>query len=201
MVKATGKSPTGESVPLSVMIGLPVYRNLEIETTLALIGTLDLLRREQISCSLGVCVGVSIPAMARNQVADNFLKSDAQYLFWIDSDIAWNPPDFLRILRLAEHNPIVHCGYPTKTVPSSVCSDGLGFCCVSRTVMTEMASKAPLVFADENSTVSRIFHGAGKWEGEDKNFYEDAKALGFKTMLVPDVSLGHIGAMVYRAVS
>ena len=43
--------------------------------------------------------GVSTPDINRNRVADKFLKSDAEWLFWIDAD---NPPPLGTIERLME---------------------------------------------------------------------------------------------------
>ena len=44
----------------------------------------------------------SLITRARNCIVDNFLKTDCDYLFFIDADISFNPYDFLSMVELAE---------------------------------------------------------------------------------------------------
>jgi len=62
----------------------------------------------------------SLITRARNYCVANFLKSDADYLLFIDSDIAWNAMDLVYMWHLLAENPEklkVFCGlYPKKTI-------------------------------------------------------------------------------------
>ena len=62
----------------------------------------------------------SLITRARNYCVANFLKSDSEYLLFIDSDIAWNAMDLVYMWHLLTENPEqykVLCGlYPKKTI-------------------------------------------------------------------------------------
>jgi hypothetical protein len=62
----------------------------------------------------------SLVQRARNYVTDEFLRSDATHLLFIDSDISFNPNDVLSLLALQITNKTkydVLCGpYPKKTI-------------------------------------------------------------------------------------
>ena len=56
---------------------------------------------------------------ARNNIVDNFLKSNADYLIFIDGDIQFNPYDVLCLADLASNNDdmnIITGAYPKKTI-------------------------------------------------------------------------------------
>lgn len=56
----------------------------------------------------------SLITRARNYLADEFLRSDATHMLFIDSDIAYNPIDVLALL--AFDKPIIGAPYPKKTI-------------------------------------------------------------------------------------
>lgn len=56
----------------------------------------------------------SLITRARNYLADEFLRSDATHLMFIDSDISFNPMDVLALL--AYDKPIAGGPYPKKTI-------------------------------------------------------------------------------------
>jgi len=61
----------------------------------------------------------SLITRARNYCVANFLKSDCDYLFFVDSDIAWGAMDVMYMWHLLTENPDikVFCGlYPKKTI-------------------------------------------------------------------------------------
>ena len=85
-------------------------------------------------------------------------NTDHEYLFFLDSDIGFNPED---VLKLLSHNePIVSGTYPMKTIPIRYCVDflepeerkgdllkvggnGMGFVMIHRSVFTDIAQKFP----------------------------------------------------------
>ncbi len=61
----------------------------------------------------------SLITRARNYLADEFLRSDMDYLLFIDSDIHFNAQDVLVLMHYAINNPDMEiiCGpYPKKTI-------------------------------------------------------------------------------------
>lgn len=56
----------------------------------------------------------SLITRARNYLADEFMRSDATHMLFIDSDIAYNPIDVLALL--AFDKPIIGGPYPKKTI-------------------------------------------------------------------------------------
>jgi hypothetical protein len=56
----------------------------------------------------------SLITRARNYLADEFMRSDATHLMFIDSDIAYNPIDVLALM--AFDKPIIGGPYPKKTI-------------------------------------------------------------------------------------
>lgn len=62
----------------------------------------------------------SLVQRARNYIVDEFLRSDATHLMFIDSDIGFNPRDVISLLALNHSDPkkydIVTGPYPKKTI-------------------------------------------------------------------------------------
>ena len=67
---------------------------------------------------LEVIVNESLITRARNNLVDKFLKSEYDYLFFIDSDIEFNNFDIIYMLCLAEqtNKDIITASYPLKTI-------------------------------------------------------------------------------------
>lgn len=63
----------------------------------------------KINFQLQLAVGISLLAMARCKLADDFLSSDADFLLMVDSDISFRPKDVLAALPHTE-NAII--GFP-----------------------------------------------------------------------------------------
>lgn len=61
----------------------------------------------------------SLVTRGRNSLVDEFLKTNSDYLFFIDADISFSPLDFLYMVQLAEEDKEkqIICGaYPHKTI-------------------------------------------------------------------------------------
>lgn len=210
-----------QSVPMndvSVMIGMPAGRDLPIQTVKSLIGTFAACSERGIPCQLGAVANSAVIQWARDEVVDIFLKSDATHLFWIDSDMAWEPGQFIRLLIWSQLYGVVCGAYPAKIEPptfylqtESATSNehglleikgiGLGFVVMKREIVEALAAKAPKILdqiADrEIAAVFRIDQVDGHRRGEDMAFFSDIRALGFKVYLDPTVDLGHIGMKHY----
>jgi hypothetical protein len=72
-----------------------------------------------IPLSLYFLFNESLITRARNYIADEFMRSDATHLMWIDADITFNPRDILALMVLTDRNPnydIIGAAYPKKCI-------------------------------------------------------------------------------------
>lgn len=205
---------------ISVMLAIPVNRDLPWQTAQSLIETVMTLKDKGIDFDVQFVVGSSIVEVARSKVADVFLQGNKTRLFMLDSDQAWKAKDFIRLLALSTKMPVVVAAYPAKRDPPTFLISppegdvmtnewgclpinglGLGFAVVQRDVMQALADKAPkLVFPDSAEPVAHIFRCDtvdGVFRGEDMAFFADVRALGHTVFLDPSVSVSHIGAKAY----
>ena len=207
-----------------VFIGMPAHRELSPFTNASLMDTATVLGARRISFEQHIVFGGSVVTFARTGVANRFLQSKATHLFWIDSDMVWTADDFLTILALSTKLECVGATYPSKEMPPkfmiNVLDDaveletndhgcfelsgfGLGFTCVQRKVMEQLAAKAPkLVFPGSPDPIPHMFREDsydGAVRGEDMAFFADVRALGYKVNLFPHINLGHVGPHVFRA--
>ncbi len=208
---------------LSVAIGFPTGATLPWPTALSLARTMHACALRGIDATIEPIVGSSIITAARSLVAHRFLQGNKTRLFWIDSDIEWEPEDFLRLLALSEHMDVVCSAYPLKRDDRNgfvvytkgaettemnkfgcvkIQGTGLGFCVMSREVVEKVAATKPVIFNQGSGTemadVFRIDTIDGKLRGEDMAFFDDVCALGYDVWLDPTIQLGHIGHKVYR---
>ena len=149
-------------------------------------------------------------AQARNAIVDRFLKSDAEYLLWIDSDTIWDAGDIQCLMDVMDHGGDIATGIqfatgahrlpiirklnlkygvmepfailPDSTTPFEIDGCGFGFILMRRKVLEQVA-KPCFDFKEGFS--------------EDLNFCISAKLAGFKIWAHPGVLLGHIGNKVW----
>ena len=163
-------------------------------------------------CGYKLFTAAKVHHIARNTIIENFLKSNMQYLLFIDSDMIWEPDSLARLYDLVQNKnvdiatgiyfgkgrpffPIIRkldlkagC-YNIYTEwgnePFEVDGAGLGFMLIPRYVLEAM--KQP--YTD--------------WTGgfsEDLNFCLKAKKdHGFKIWADPLVKLGHVGSKVFTS--
>lgn len=210
--------PTKE---ISVMVGVPTTRDFHPLTVKALLGTTAACRARSIPCEVSVVTGMGIIQWARDEVVDEFLKSKATRLFWIDSDMVWHPEQFTRLLALSGLYDVVLGAYPAKrdevtffvnydqTKPPQqdamgmvdIYGAGLGFCCMRREVVEKLAEKAEKVrdqiSGQEMAAIFRVDRNGRDRRGEDMAFFADIRAAGYKVLMDPTVDLGHIGTKLY----
>lgn len=211
---------------LSVMIGMPAGRDLPPLTVKSLMGTQALCQKRKIPFCFGMVAGSSVVQWARDEVADLFLQGDMNRLFWVDSDMVWEPQDFMRLLALSQFHDVVCATYTAKLdrptfyvnrdpaielVPNElglveVWGVGLGFTVMHRRVIEQLAANVPKVKDDisgrEMAEIFRIDHkdegGKRSRRGEDMAFFSDVRALGHKVWLDREINLGHVGVKTYR---
>lgn len=207
---------------LSVGLVMPVHRDLPWQVVKSLIETQVLFQCKGIPLRITMQVGSSIIEAARSKSVHEFLQTDANRLFWIDSDIAWEPDDFLRLVVLSTKMDAVCAAYPSKKDPPvfmlggldddgienewgclAIIGAGLGFTVVNRTIIEQLVEKSPrLKFPDVNDPVAHVFRcdtTGNEFRGEDMAFFSDIRELGHKVWMDPTITLSHIGSHAYRA--
>jgi hypothetical protein len=201
---------------VSVTIGMPVYGPIPPHTVASLVSTIDACARNGIRCEFVIEQGV-LP-ISRDAVLDDFLRDDTDKLFWIDSDMTWEPGDFLRLLALSTAQDVVCATYPRKIEGQTqfqidldlgpleegphgllpIRGAGLGFTVVSRKVCADLAASKPLVRDGLNGRemheVFRFDTIEGKRRTEDMAFFADIRELGYPVWLDPTINLGHVGS-------
>lgn len=144
---------------------------------------------------------------ARNKLAKQAIKMQADYTMWLDSDMIFKPDTMVRLL--AHDAPIVSGAYFRRSPPyhlvafdkcdtetrewtdlplpaETVKCGGVGFGCVLvRTdVLFEVAAKYKTWFEPMNGF------------GEDLSFCYRARQCGFDVLLDPTITCGHVGHIV-----
>lgn len=213
---------------LSVDIGFPCGPNIPWQTAMSLAKTVKVCTARRVEVGVACIAGSSVVTWARSKVLDTFLQGKASRLFWIDSDIVWEPQDFLRLLALSTKYDVVSATYAQKTDAQTIVirhedlqtfdisphglvkfkGAGLGFTIMTREVAECISASKPLVYdpASEKS-IADVFridtcdrgNPHPDFRGEDMAFFADIYALGFETWLDPTIKLGHVGAREYRA--
>ena len=145
---------------MGIMIALPCHGGIVNEkTTMSLFNLGKLLVRNNIPHGLLTQANSSLITHGRSKCANFFINNtDHEYLFFLDSDIGFNPED---VLRLLSHNEDIVSGtYPMKTIPIQYCVDvlqpeerkgdllkvggnGMGFVMIHRNVFADIAQKFP----------------------------------------------------------
>lgn len=212
-------------VQYSVGIGFPCGPTVPYQTAMSLAKTAHFLAMHGVPVDLHTVQGSSAVTIARDMVLEEYLKSKANYLFWIDSDIVWNPEDFIRILRLSKELGIACAAYPLKREPLTtvinfadespepnalgcieITGTGLGFTCIRRDIIEAfVATKSKMYHPGNDCMLWDAFRfdvvdagGRRHTRGEDGAFFADLRALGNRIWLDPSISLGHVGTKEYR---
>lgn len=158
--------------------------------------------------------GCSHPAMGRNQLAQDFLDSGCDRMFFLDADITWEigeiiklchaPWDFVggvyRYKKAIESYPVgwlppeEHRPAPHKDLIEVQTLPG-GFVSLSRNVFEQIKKSNPNDSYEHFGKVSHCyfdmpFDGTRLW-GEDARFCKKWRETGGRIYLKPDLTLGH----------
>lgn len=145
---------------MGIMIALPCHGGIVNEaTTMSLFNLGKLLVRNNVPHGLLTQANSSLITHGRSKCANFFINNtDNEYLFFLDSDIGFNPED---VLKLLSHNEDIVSGtYPMKTIPIRYCVDvlepeerkgnllkiggnGMGFVMIRRNVFIDIAQRFP----------------------------------------------------------
>lgn len=160
--------------------------------------------------------GDSLVTRARMVLEEHFIRSEADALMCIDSDLTFNPADILRMYR--SDCDVIGGVYPMKTIPISWPANfkgqlpdpvtGLidaydiptGFLLVRRHVIQKIRESHPELWCHIIPDVdgfalfdTRIDPETKHYLSEDFSFCRLAQECGFRTMVDPDITLTHRG--------
>jgi hypothetical protein len=184
----------------------------------------------------GLCAQHGIPAQtyflyneslitrARNQICDEFLRSNCTHLMFIDSDIGFTPQDVLAMMMLSIDTPeygILAGIYPKKTIPTEFCYTplnrnpihqstafevseiGTGFMMIRRETLASLKPLVGSYKAEANyggNETSQFFQAemvGNRYLSEDYWFCDVAKEAGIGIFSCPWVKLKHVGMHIY----
>lgn len=200
---------------------MPVIESAPIETIVSLFSTDAHFRKLGIPLKITFQIGGTLCG-SRSQGAVDFLKSDANRLWCVDSDIVWTPEDAVRLLAMSTKMDIVTAPYTTRREPAAffvrvpdanditrnehgcaaIDGTGLGFCVMSRKVIEDLSAKAPTIQFPTGEPIPELFKfttNNGQFRGEDIAFFEDARAAGYQCWMDTSIQLGHVGRKVFSA--
>ena len=179
-----------------------------------------------ISLQLYFLFNESLITRARAYCTDEFLRSEASHLIFIDSDIGFDPDD---VDRLRSHQLPIVCGiYPKKGTRSLACHSlpdtkqfvfgkagglvevkyaGTGFLYVRNEVYTTIQEKLDLPLCNEQFGERPMIpyfqpfvhqDASGAWYlAEDFAFCERARQSGYRIMADTRIRLHHVGSYRY----
>lgn len=209
----------------SLFVAIPAYDGkLNIKTAFALAQLMPKALSLGVSVFLSDMSGCSIITMARNSLVNEFLKTDATDMLFIDSDVIVTPDDVLRLLCQHTGRDVTAGMYPRRASDKKFFLDvhyddngdlefdgslmranrvGTGFMMISRSIIEKMVANHPewkYENKDGNGTVSALFDFAvkdGKFVGEDYLFCDRVRDIGGTIWVDVDISLPHIGTEAF----
>lgn len=199
---------------MRVMIGTPSYDGrLQAQYVDALITTRDLCNKTGIEVHAVFLCNDALIQKARNDLFKMAYDSKVDFLFFIDSDISWNPTDFIKVLLREED--FVLCAYPYKAENSGfvlnaldkvpdvdileVAGGGTGFMRISRNVIKQMYENSP-EYVCKGVPNREVFSAGvvdGEFKSEDILFCDKWCNLGGKIFCDTTVNLVHHGSKSY----
>lgn len=210
-----------------LMIGLPAYdHKVGVKMAVALMKLAQKVQEHGIHIEVNSVCGCSVVSRARNLIAHEFLKSNADHLMFIDSDMTFDADSVLRLMAWNQDKPIVAGAYearkPGKVYILSLDGDkdsvmmdpmGLvrarrvatGFMMIQRKVLETLKEKHPEWEHLDNTSNEKLhafFDFACTPEGyigEDFLFCERAREAGFSVWIDPTVKLGHMGITEFQS--
>lgn len=209
----------------SLFVAIPAYDGkLNIKTSFALAQLMPKALSLGVSVFLSDMSGCSIITMARNSLVNEFLKTDATDMLFIDSDVIVTPDDVLRLMCQHTGRDVTAGMYPRRASDKRFFLDmyhddngdlefdgslmranrvGTGFMMISRAIIEKMIAAHPewqYENKDGNGKVAALFDFAikdGNFVGEDYLFCDRVREIGGTIWVDVDISLPHIGTQAF----
>lgn len=197
---------------MKVRVAIPCYdRSVTCETVRCLLVEQGVAASAGVQLDVAFLPGCSLIAHARNQCVRDFIVSDADRLFFLDADVAWQPGELLKLAASdkdfiggayrykqdVEGYPVAHIGGEpdpeTGLIPVGVVPGG--FMSLSRDVFSRLfgayRARGQYTFAGQNFFA--FFH-CPPGDGEDGAFCRDWREIGQTVWLDPALTLTHVDA-------
>jgi hypothetical protein len=175
------------------LVILTIGSNLTAAFSLSLVETIKELTNQKINFHFGIAEGALV-ADSRDLAFREAQKKQFLKLIWIDSDIAWTPQDFFRLISseqdimsgvyvdelsrvVAAHSDnqrVSKKDIETANAPFEVGWAGMGFMAISKDVANDLVSP---------------FHMPNC--GEDVSFCYSARECGYSTFIDPSIQVIH----------
>lgn len=203
--------------PRHVFIATPTHDGKPCaEHVVSLVKTIPVLLKDGLTYTHSFCIGNALVHDARNRMVAWFMDSTATDLLFIDSDIAWEPEDALRLAR-SPHDVIggayrqkrddqeLYNAAGLKTAVTNLVEVdyiGAGFLKISRRAIDKLCKAHPgkKYAGPDGLDCFGLFEAPienGKLTGEDALFCRRWRAAGGKVFLDPDMTLHHVGTRCY----
>lgn len=196
---------------MTVRIATPCMTGeVTVGYTKSIIETFILLANEGFQVEHDVMIGCSNICVARNVMLADFLDSQADTLFFIDSDLSWKASDAVRVI--GSPHDVIGGVYPAKndevhflakwsSRPTKLLvAEGLpgGFLKVSRKAILKMCNQFPQLrarYKHKRDIVALFDNGIfdGEYLGEDFAFTKRWQACGGTAYIDPDITFEHYG--------
>ena len=198
-----------------IFLALPIYRECPVDFMVKVHKALGKKHVHQVAFKMGD----SLVSRARNNLTNDFLKSDCDYMLQIDSDIIFTNEN---IDRLVSHElPIIGGLYAIKDNSQRWCSNalieskpdkngllrvretGTGFLLTHRDVFHAIREDHPnRIYTCDMDKETKFDYWAvgvrnGRYLSEDWWFCKDARDAGFEVFVDTKVIVGHMGLATY----
>ncbi len=211
----------------SVLFGLPVYEKVSPQREAALMDAVCVLAQLGIKCGHAYAVGQPIH-VARNNIADAFMRSDFTDLLFIDSDMSFSPWDVVKLIA-APHDLIAGVGRKRSergddeseawcfgVSQEDVHTDhhgmmqvdqvGTGFMRIRKPVFQSIVDAMPGLIRYRDDEKKKEYVAYFEWSqdaeqdiGEDFTFCRRYVETGGKVFIDPSITLGHFGNKEWKA--
>lgn len=203
---------------MNLFVAIPAYEGkVHVDTVRALLNEQALALSLDIGFTTVFLPGCSLITMGRNQLAADFLASDADKLVFVDADVSWEPGS---LIKLASHKQDFvggayrlkqeQEGYPVGWLDKAElwAEDGLlevstvpgGFLCLTRDVFAKLREAFPdRAYSHYDFHGHAYFHAPfkdGRLYGEDSAFCAEYREAGGRVWLDPELKLTHHGGNV-----
>ena len=200
----------------SLYIAIPAYGGLlYADFAMALFNLVGQLSMRRIPAQIDI-VNDAMVCLARNLLANRFLRSSATHLLFVDADVVSRPADVLSMLAAQKDVIALPCSKKTlsgepalnllngvtladadMTSPLEVKSIGTGVMLIAREVLQRIAAAHPERTLSDGR--EHVFFNTGidpdtrEWLPEDYAFCRDWRELGGKVFCLPSAVTVHIG--------
>ena len=210
-----------------LFIGLPAYDfKVSIRLAIALAEFCVKAQQHGIQIRISNVSGCSVVSRVRNLLAGQFLESDADHLFMVDSDMAFKADDVIRLLAFSQTKPVVAgIGVARKTEKvffsmldqdesGNILMDkmglvkakrvGTGFIMIQRKVFETLRDAHPEWKYHDHSSGKDLYSffdfksTPDGYIGEDYTFCDRIYEHGFSAWIDPTIELGHMGIHEYQ---